>query len=770
MRGSVGRYALLVAAGEYQDETLNQLRAPQQDIERLAAVLEDPDVGGFTSVTAMCDATDYEVRMAIENLLTDRDRDDLVLLYFSCHGMVDVHHRLYFATTNTQHNRPGGSAVSRSFVNEQLEMSAARAKVLVLDCCYSGAFAEGFKAAVRSPLDGQAGRGYVVMAASDAYEYAYEADGVTEAAPRTSVFTDVLIEGLASGAADFDGDGRTGVDELFRYVYEGVTARHPNQTPRLWAHDAEPNIYLGRAHGDRTPAAAAQPARPGMARPNNYNRNQIAVARGLRAVADRVSLMIGPLGRHIPVLGEDGFYAEVVDAAGFTARYRAADPRDQLGTGYAAEIVTGMRQQVGDGAATAVVLAQAMFERAGAALRAGAHPMALVRGVNDGAALVVDELAEIARDVETKEQIERFVCGTACDATAGEIIAEAMDKVGKEGTITVEESNAFGLELELSDGLGFDKGYISPSFCTEQERMEVILFDPYILIVNSKISAAKDLLPVLEKVQLSNGKPLLVIAKDVEGEALATLIANKARGTHRSVAVRAPGFGDRRTAQLTDIAIVTGGEVINEESGIKLENVTLDLLGRARNVVVAKDGTTIVDGAGDPNQILGRINQIRAEIEKSDSNYDREKLQERLAKLVGGVAVINVGAANESERQARRLLFERSVRAARTTIEYGLVPGAGSALRSIAPKVAAKAGDDDHGLGIRVVAEALDAPFTQILANAGIDPDLPMGTGVDIHSGQEVDLFASGIFDSAGGLRAAVTAAAEATVRFLRVA
>ena len=299
----MGRYALLIAAGEYEDHTLARLRAPHQDVDRLAAILEAPEVGGFTSVTVLQDTVDYQLRMAIEEMLTERMRDDLVLVYFSCHGIVDGQHRLYFATTNTRHTRPAGTAVSRTFVNEQLEACVASARVLILDCCYSGAFAEGFKSAPKSALEGQVGRGYVVLAASDAYEYAYEADSVTDAAPRASVFTDVLIEGLSSGAADLDGDHRIGVDELFRYVQEGVRRRSPNQTPRFWANDAELNIYLATAGQPESAATATSTVRPardastgevGLAvRPSNYNRNQVIVARGLRVASDRIRLCSG---------------------------------------------------------------------------------------------------------------------------------------------------------------------------------------------------------------------------------------------------------------------------------------------------------------------------------------------------------------------------------------------------------------------------------------------------------------------------------------------
>ena len=775
----MGRYALLIAAGEYEDHTLARLRAPHQDVDRLAAILEAPEVGGFTSVTVLQDTVDYQLRMAIEEMLTGRMRDDLVLVYFSCHGIVDGQHRLYFATTNTRHTRPAGTAVSRTFVNEQLEACVASARVLILDCCYSGAFAEGFKSAPKSALEGQVGRGYVVLAASDAYEYAYEADSVTDAAPRASVFTDVLVEGLSSGAADLDGDHRIGVDELFRYVQEGVRRRSPNQTPRFWANDAELNIYLGTAGQPESAATATSTVRPardastgevGLAvRPSNYNRNQVIVARGLRVASDRIRLMLGPLGRHILVEDENGHYLEADDAHTFTTRFRPEDPRDRPGASYAAEIVEQAHRQVGDGAATAVVLAQAMVEGAAAALRAGAQPMALASGVAVGVARTIEALAPRAQDLETKEQINAFATMSARDSAVGMMIAEAMDKVGSKGAITVEESNTVGLELYLAEGMRFDKSYISPYFVTDPERMEAILEDPYILIINSKVSAKQDLLPLLDKAVLS-GKPLLIIAQDVEGEALDALIMNKAKDILKSAAVKAPGDGGHRQPILEDIALQTGGQVISPAMGVGLANVNLDLLGRARKVVVTKDDTTIVDGAGDAKQISGRVDQIRAEIENTHSDHDREKLQERLAKLAGGVAIIKVGAPTEAELTKRKARYERVVRASRTVAAEGLLPGGGTSLCAVAAAVASTAESSDRGTGVQVVAGSLDAPYAQILANAGIPAQASAGSEIDVFSGAPADLFTAGIFDSVGVLRSALEAAMQATIRFLKVA
>jgi chaperonin GroEL len=405
--------------------------------------------------------------------------------------------------------------------------------------------------------------------------------------------------------------------------------------------------------------------------------------------------------------------------------------------------------------------------------------MGLKRGIEKAVDLVSEELLAMAKDVETKEQIASTAAISAGgDQEVGNLIAEAMDKVGKEGVITVEESNTFGLELELTEGMRFDKGYISPYFVTDAERMEAELEDPYILIVNSKISSVKDLVPVLEKV-MQSGKPLAIIAEDVEGEALATLVVNKIRGTFRSVAVKAPGFGDRRKAMLQDIAILTGGQVISEEVGLKLENTSLDLLGRARKVVVTKDETTIVEGAGDAEQIQGRVNQIRAEIDKSDSDYDREKLQERLAKLAGGVAVIKVGAATEVELKERKHRIEDAVRNAKAAVEEGIVPGGGVALiqamKLAAPKIDALQLEEDQAVGANIVRVAVSAPLKQIAENAGLEGgvvvekvrELPAGQGLDASNGTYVDMIKEGIIDPAKVTRSALQNAASIAGLFL---
>ncbi|MDQ7906645.1 chaperonin GroEL [Phytohabitans sp. ZYX-F-186] len=497
--------------------------------------------------------------------------------------------------------------------------------------------------------------------------------------------------------------------------------------------------------------------------------------RGMNTLADAVKVTLGPKGRNVVLEKKWGAPTITNDGVSIAKEIELEDPYEKIGAELVKEVAKKTDDVAGDGTTTATVLAQALVREGLRNVAAGANPMALKRGIEAAVANVAEELAKLAKDVETKEQIASTASISAGDATVGEIIAEAMDKVGKEGVITVEESNTFGLELELTEGMRFDKGYISPYFWTDAERMEAVLDDPYILIVNSKISSVKDLLPILEKV-MQSGKPLAIIAEDVEGEALATLVVNKVRGTFKSVAVKAPGFGDRRKAMLTDIGILTGGQVISEEVGLKLDAATLDLLGRARKVVVTKDETTIVDGAGDADQIQGRVNQIRAEIEKSDSDYDREKLQERLAKLAGGVAVIKVGAATEVELKERKHRIEDAVRNAKAAVEEGIVPGGGVALVQ-AGKTAFDKLDlaGDEATGATIVKIALDAPLRQIAVNAGLEGgvvvekvrNLETNHGLNAASGEYVDLLSAGIIDPAKVTRSALQNAASIAALFL---
>jgi chaperonin GroEL len=497
--------------------------------------------------------------------------------------------------------------------------------------------------------------------------------------------------------------------------------------------------------------------------------------RGLNTLADAVKVTLGPRGRNVVLEKKWGAPTITNDGVSIAKEIELEDPWEKIGAELVKEVAKKTDDVAGDGTTTATVLAQALVREGLRNVAAGADPLSLKRGIEQAVEAVIEQLHKASKEVETKEQIAATASISAADTTIGELIAEALDKVGKEGVVTVEESNALGMELELTEGMRFDKGYLAGYFVTDPERQEAVLEDPYILLFGSKISAVKDLLPVLEKVMQAS-KPLLIIAEDVEGEALATLVVNKIRGTFKSVAVKAPGFGDRRKAILQDIAILTGGQVISEDVGLKLENADISLLGRARKVVVTKDETTIVEGAGDAEQIQGRVNQIRAEIDKSDSDYDREKLQERLAKLAGGVAVIKAGAATEVELKERKHRIEDAVRNAKAAVEEGIVAGGGVALLQAAE--AAFAGlrlEGDEATGANIVKVAVEAPLKQIAINAGHEggvvvekvKGLPQGHGLNAATGVYEDLLAAGVPDPTKVTRSALQNAASIAALFL---
>jgi chaperonin GroEL len=500
-----------------------------------------------------------------------------------------------------------------------------------------------------------------------------------------------------------------------------------------------------------------------------------ALERGMNQLADAVKVTLGPKGRNVVLEKKWGAPTITNDGVSIAKEIELEDPYEKIGAELVKEVAKKTNDVAGDGTTTATILAQALVREGLRNVAAGANPMSLKRGIEAAVERVSEELSKQAKDVETKEQIASTASISAGDPAIGGMIAEAMDKVGKEGVITVEESNTFGLELELVEGMRFDKGYISPYFVSDAERMEAVLDDPYILLYNGKVSSVKDMLPILEKV-MQGGKTLAIIAEDVEGEALATLVVNKIRGTFKSVAIKAPGFGDRRKAMLQDIAILTGGQLISEEVGLKLENTGLELLGRARKVVVTKDETTIVEGSGDADQISGRVNQIKAEIEKSDSDYDREKLQERLAKLAGGVAVIKVGAATEVELKEKKHRIEDAVSNAKAAVEEGIVAGGGVALLH-ASKTAFEKLDlvGDEATGARIVQIALEAPIKQIAFNGGLEGgvvvekvrSLKAGHGLNAATGEYVDMIKAGIIDPAKVTRSALQNAASIAALFL---
>ncbi len=497
--------------------------------------------------------------------------------------------------------------------------------------------------------------------------------------------------------------------------------------------------------------------------------------RGLNILADTVKVTLGPRGRNVVLEKKWGAPTITNDGVSIAKEIELEDPLERIGAELVKEVAKKTDDVAGDGTTTATVLAQALVREGLRNVAAGADPISLKRGIEKATAAVIEQLIAQAKAVESKEEIAATASISAGDSQIGELIAEAIDKVGREGVVTVEESNTFGIELELTEGMRFDKGYISGYFVTDPDRQETVLEDAYVLIVNSKISNMKELLPIVEKV-IQTGKPLLLIAEDVEGEALTTLVLNKVRGIFKSAAVKAPGFGDRRKAMLQDIAILTGGQVISSEIGLSLESATVDLLGRARKVVITKDETTIVEGAGESVAIQGRVDQIRREMEASDSDYDREKLQERLAKLAGGVAVIKAGAATEVELKERKHRIEDAVRNAKAAVEEGIVAGGGVALLQ-AGKVAFEnlhlTGDE--ATGANIVRVAISAPLKQIAINAGLEPgvvaekvaNLPAGQGLNAATGEYVDMMKAGINDPVKVTRSALQNAASIAGLFL---
>jgi len=492
-----------------------------------------------------------------------------------------------------------------------------------------------------------------------------------------------------------------------------------------------------------------------------------ALERGVNTLADAVKVTLGPKGRYVVLDKKFGSPTITNDGVTIAREIEIEDVFENQGAQLVREVATKTNDIAGDGTTTATLLAQAIVREGLKNVAAGANPMALKRGIERAVDVAVEEIKKMSQEISGKEDIARVATISSDDREIGDVIADAIEKVGKDGVVNVEESNTFGMDLEFTEGMQFDKGYISPYFVTDPDRMEAVLEEPYILMANRKIGSVQDLLPVLEKV-IQSGKPLLIIAEDVEGEALATLIVNKLRGTFTGIAVKAPGFGDRRKRMLEDIAILTGGEVISDEMGLKLENTQISQLGRARKVVVDKDNTTIVDGAGDLDKIKARINQLKAEIENTDSDFDREKLQERLAKLAGGVAVIKVGAATETEIKEKKHRVEDALSATRAALEEGIVPGGGVAQLLLVPAVSAVEAEGDELTGVRIVARALEEPLRQLADNAGLEGSVvsnevktrPKGVGLNIVTGEYEDMVKAGIIDPAMVTRSALQNAA----------
>jgi chaperonin GroEL len=502
-----------------------------------------------------------------------------------------------------------------------------------------------------------------------------------------------------------------------------------------------------------------------------------ALERGMNQLVDAVKVTLGPKGRNVVLEKKWGAPTITNDGVSIAKEIDLEDPWEHVGAELVKEVAKKTDDVAGDGTTTATVLAGSLVREGLRNVAAGANPMSMKKGIEAAVEAAVAHLKSISKETDSKDQIAQVASISAADTEIGSMIAEAIDKVGKDGVITVEESQTFGMEMDLVEGMRFDKGYISPYFATDSERMEASLEDAYVLLFGSKISAVRDLLPVLEKV-MQTGKPLVIIAEDVEGEALATLVVNKIRGTFKSAAVKAPGFGERRKAMLQDIAILTGGQVVTEDVGLKLENVTLDLLGQARKIVITKDETTIVEGAGADADIKGRINQIKAEIENTDSDYDREKLQERLAKLSGGVAVIKVGAATEVELKEKKHRIEDAVSTTKAAIEEGVVPGGGVALLRAQQAIldCAEKLEGDEATGARIVAKAVEEPLKQIAVNAGLEGGVIVekvrtmkhaSEGLNAATGEYEDLFKAGVIDAAKVTRSALQNAASIAALFI---
>ncbi len=501
-----------------------------------------------------------------------------------------------------------------------------------------------------------------------------------------------------------------------------------------------------------------------------------ALEAGMNKLADAVRVTLGPKGRNVVLEKKWGAPTITNDGVSIAKEIELEDPYERIGAELVKEVAKKTDDVAGDGTTTATVLAWAMVREGLRNVAAGANPMTLKKGIEDAVAAAVESIKKLAKEVDSKDQIAQVASISAADTEIGQMISEAIDKVGKDGVITVEESQTFGMEMDLVEGMRFDKGYISPYFATDMDRMEASLDDPYVLLVSSKIGSVRDMLPVLEKV-MQSGRPLVIVAEDIEGEALATLVVNKIRGTFKSAAVKAPGFGERRKAMLQDIAILTGGQVISEEVGLKLENTTLDLLGSAKKIIITKDETTIVEGAGSEDDIKGRINQIKTEIDNTDSDYDREKLQERLAKLSGGVAVLKVGAATEVELKEKKHRIEDAVSTTKAAIEEGVVPGGGVALIRAQEAVLAVAAKltGDEATGARMVAKALEAPLKQIAENAGMEGGVVVekvkgmkgNEGLNAATGVYEDLVKLGVIDAAKVTRSALQNAASIAALFL---
>ncbi|MEJ2852571.1 MULTISPECIES: caspase, EACC1-associated type [unclassified Saccharothrix] len=695
----MGRYALLVATGQYEDARLSRLRAPSQDVERLAALLEDPDVGGFAGVRVLRDAPDHEIRRAVEDVLASRTPDDLVLLYFSCHGLTTPARRLYFAAANTLQDRPAGTAIPRSFLNEQLEDCRAAGRILVLDCCFSGAFVEGFKDASATVLDDSA-QGYVVLTASNAYEYAFEQDTLSLEAPRASLFTDVLIEGLSSGAADLDGDGWIDVNELFGYAHREVRRRRPDQTPQFFAQAGGPPLRVARAGGS-VPAVVRRSA--------SYTSGQLLVARGFRAAAEPVCRTLGPLGRR-SVLFVRGVPVELADAAAIAHAFHPDDPRDTLGASYVRELVEDVHRAAGDGAASAVAVAQGAILRLVEAMRDGHNPVRLMRGVQAAGVRAAELIAEVARPLENPD-VTRLATASSGSAEIGAVVGQVMAVTGRGGALLVEPTRRFGLDYEITRGLRFPGGYASPESVTDRVRREAVLESPQVFLHRGRLTAVPRL--------IATGQ-FLVVCEEVADSALTDLVLGG------KVVVTAGAD------VLARLSTVVGGRVLDPD--LLLPNVSQGVgpedLGRAAKVVVTETDTTVI---GLP--VVG-------------SRVPEAAPAAGVILAPAAAGIIRAPAADVERVRG-------AVRTVRGAVAAGVLRGAAVGLREVGERLAAEAtGAPAEVAGWKALAGALSEPSRWIAENAAVDVS---------------DLDPT-LIDSAATARAVVAAAGATAARFLLVA
>lgn len=779
MNSSARRHALLVATGEYTDARLGRLRAPDQDVERLAAVLEDPDAGAFDDVRVLRDAPDFEIRAAVEDVLADRAGDDLVLVYFSCHGFVSAQGQLYFAATNTRTDRPAGSAIPASYINDQLQNCAAAGRLLLLDACFSGAFTDGFKAGTPDVMDGRVGDGYVVITACDRYEYAYEADSMVLESPRASVFTDAVLETLTGDAARGGEDGWITVDEFFKHVQDGVLRRQPEQRPRFFAHAAEPHrMRLVQKAARRSPGGTGQAA-AATSKPvaSTYTQNQLVVARGIRALAEPIGRTLGPMGRRVILRDEAGGYQEAADSLAIAEQSRPDDPRDAVGMAYVRDLVLEMRKTVGDGAATAAALGWASVRGMMDAQRRGARQVRLLHELRAIVERVRTQLAQSAfrPDLTALTAVAADVCA---DPTLSVLVAEAVLAMGDLGAVHVEEASGFEIDGERTEGIRIDAGYMSGYFVTREDRAEAVLEDPYILVTDLDLAPIQPLLPLLEKV-MASGKPLLIVARDVRAETMATLVVNNVRDTFKSAAVKLPTFAgggyDWGIAQ--DLAVVTGATLITEQSGPQLEGLELSHLGNAVKVVMTKDRTLVSGAGGEPHATAAHINGLTEHIRRATSPEEQAWYRRRIDRLANGLRVIRVGGETQEKLNERVALVERILLVCRLAYDEGVIPGGGAGLARAAQLIRVpEGGGREQAEAAAVLAQALREPLVRIGANAGYEEDElfqdlhQTATSVfDVRAGGFRDMAQAHLFTPVALATAAIEKAASLTERFLMV-